>query len=71
MEKKFVDKARIELREDELRKNQSLAIFRDWLSKHPFLSGVRQGEATLVQTFLKNFEMTRQPFICSIISSFR
>lgn len=44
MEKKFIEKARIELREDESRKYQSLAQFRDWLSKHPFLSSVRQGK---------------------------
>jgi hypothetical protein len=53
MEKKFVDKARTELREDELRKNQSLSQFRDWLKRHPFLNGVRQGEPTFVQTFCK------------------
>jgi hypothetical protein len=44
MDKKFVEKARNELREDDFRKSQSLEQFRDWLSKHPFLSGVRQGE---------------------------
>lgn len=44
MDQKFIDKAKLELREDEFRKSQSLAQFRDWLSKHPFLSGVRQGE---------------------------
>jgi hypothetical protein len=45
MDKKFIEKARIELREDEFRKNQSLEQFRDWISKHPFLSCVRQGES--------------------------
>lgn len=43
MDQKFIDKARIELREDELRKSQSLAQFREWLSKHPVLKDVRQG----------------------------
>lgn len=44
MDQKFIDKAKIELREDEYRKSQSLSQFREWLCKHPFLSGVRQGE---------------------------
>lgn len=44
MDSKFIEKARVELREDELRKRQSLAQFRDWLSKHPFLKDVRQGD---------------------------
>jgi hypothetical protein len=45
MDQKFIDKARDELREDDLRKSQALAQFREWLGKHPFLSNVRQGEA--------------------------
>lgn len=44
MDQKFIDKARDELGETELRRTQSLAQFREWLAKHPFLSGVRQGE---------------------------
>lgn len=44
MDKKFIEKAKNELREDEIRKVQSLTQFREWLTKHPFLSGVRQGE---------------------------
>lgn len=43
MDKKFIEKARDELREDDSRRAQSLVQFRDWLSKHPFLQGVRQG----------------------------
>lgn len=44
MDQMFIDKARIELGETELRKAQSLALFREWLAKHPFLSCIRQGE---------------------------
>lgn len=43
MDQKFIEIAAKELREDELRKQQSLAQFRDCLSKHPFLKHVRQG----------------------------
>lgn len=46
MDQLFVDKARIELGETEARRVQSLAQFREWLAKHPFLSCVRQGEET-------------------------
>lgn len=40
----FIEKAKSELRETDTRKTQSLEQFRDWLSKHPFLKDVRQGE---------------------------
>lgn len=43
MDQKFIDIAKNELREDDLRKSQSLAQFRDWISKHSFLQNVRQG----------------------------
>lgn len=43
MDQKFIEIAKNELREDDLRKTQSLAQFREWISKHPFLSEVRQG----------------------------
>lgn len=43
MEQKYIDQAKEELREDDLRRSQSLVQFREWLAKHPFLSGVRQG----------------------------
>lgn len=44
MDKKFVEKAKNELREDESRKEQSLKQFRERIEKHPFLSNCRQGE---------------------------
>lgn len=47
MDQKFIDIAKNELREDDLRKSQSLAQFRDWISKHPFLSEVRQGKTSV------------------------
>lgn len=43
MDKKFIEKARVELREDDLRKSQALAQMRDWLAKHPYLKEIRQG----------------------------
>lgn len=32
-----------EIREDDTRKEQSLAQFREWLAKHPFIVKCRQG----------------------------
>lgn len=49
MDKKFIEIARAELREDDLRKQQSLDQFRNYLSKHPFLQEVRQGSSTTQQ----------------------
>lgn len=43
MDKFFVEKAFVELREDETRKAQSLLQLREWISKHPVLHKVRQG----------------------------
>jgi hypothetical protein len=43
MDQKFTDKAASELGETEVKRTQSLAQFREWLSKHPFLSEARQG----------------------------
>jgi hypothetical protein len=44
MDSKLVEKALLELREDDSRRDQSLQQFREWLAKHPFLSQVRQGK---------------------------
>lgn len=44
MDKFFIEKAENELRETESRKTQSLAQFREWINKHPYLKGVRQGK---------------------------
>lgn len=43
MDPKFIEKARTELREDDARKAQALEQMRDWINKHPFLNGIRQG----------------------------
>jgi hypothetical protein len=43
MDQKFVEKAFVDLREDEARRVQSLEQFREWLEKHPFLKNARQG----------------------------
>lgn len=49
MDKKFVEKALIELGEDESKRVQSLVQFREWLAKHPFLSSVRQGKKLIIK----------------------
>lgn len=41
---KFVEKAKLELREDEKRKEQALEHFREWIQKHPYIKNVRQGK---------------------------
>lgn len=43
MDRKFVEIARNELGETDLKRSQSLAQFREWLAKHPFLKNIRQG----------------------------
>lgn len=43
MDKKFVEIAKNELGETDLKRSQSLAQFREWLAKHPFLKNIRQG----------------------------
>ncbi|CRL05182.1 CLUMA_CG018229, isoform A [Clunio marinus] len=53
LSKFYIDKAKSELREDETRKSQSLAQFREWISKHPFLSEARKDESYLLQ-FLRS-----------------
>lgn len=40
---KFVQKARLELREEENRKKQALEHFREWIKKHPYIKEIRQG----------------------------
>lgn len=44
MDKTFIDKAKIELGEDETKRVQCIAQLRDWISKTPFLKDVRQGQ---------------------------
>lgn len=44
MNKEIIEKSNFEQVNTELRKSQSLALFREWLSKHPFLSGAPQGQ---------------------------
>lgn len=38
------EKAKIEVREDETRKQQSLEQFREWIAKHPFIKNCRTGK---------------------------
>ena len=49
MDQKFIEKAKVELGEDELKKSQALEQFRDYIAKHPFCSDVPTGE---VKSFL-------------------
>lgn len=44
LSEKFLEKARVELREDEKRKEQALEHFREWINKHPYIRSIRQGE---------------------------
>jgi len=46
LDEKFLEIAKVELRETENRKQQSLQHFREWISKHSFIKKVRQGERT-------------------------
>lgn len=39
-----LEKARLEIREDENRKQQSLQQFKDWIAKHPFIKRCSTGE---------------------------
>jgi hypothetical protein len=49
----FVEKARIELGEDENRKKQCIEQFRKWLKKHPFIKAGDFGiHATFNVTYL-------------------
>lgn len=44
MDQKFVDKAKNELGEDDLKKMQSLQQFREFISKHHYLNEAPQGD---------------------------
>jgi len=44
LSEKYLEMAKLDLREDEARKQQALQQFRDWLKKHPFIRSVRQGK---------------------------
>lgn len=48
---KFKEIAKLELREDEQRKQQALAHFREWLNKHPYIRKVRQGKRVDLNKF--------------------
>jgi hypothetical protein len=48
MDQKFVEMAKIELREDESRKAQALQQFNDWIDKHPFIVSGRRDENFLL-----------------------
>ena len=49
--KKLVEENKAAIREDEPRKQQALEQFRDWLSKHPFISNTRQGKKSITERF--------------------
>lgn len=54
LSEKILERARTELREEDFRKSQSLAQFREWLSKHPFIKKCRQGLLKQVPCYLHN-----------------
>jgi hypothetical protein len=41
---KIVEQNKVDIRETELRKCQTLEQFREWLKKHPFIKSCRQGK---------------------------
>jgi hypothetical protein len=49
LEEKFIQKARVELREEENRKKQALEHFREWIKKHPYIKQIRQDDIFLLQ----------------------
>lgn len=64
MDPKFIEIAKDELREDDLRKQQALAQFNEFLDKHPFLVKVRRGKVRISEKIyiyvkLRNFEFYR------------
>lgn len=59
MDQKFIDMAKTDLGEDETKRTQALAHFREWLSKHPFLSHVRQGSRKF-----ETFSLLINNFVC-------
>lgn len=46
----YNDKARIELRETDVRKDQSLEQFREWLKKHPFIKNYQPGKKKITKS---------------------
>lgn len=40
---KFLEKAKLELCENEKRKEQALEHFREWIQKHQYIRSIRQG----------------------------
>lgn len=49
MDPKFLEIARKELREDDLRKEQALVQFNEFLDKHPFFVKVRRGKEIKIE----------------------
>lgn len=64
---KYIDKARNELREDDIRKEQALKHFREWISKHPFIKNIRQGnnkDLWFVEVVLKRIFDSQMTYFC-------
>ncbi|CAG9807647.1 unnamed protein product [Chironomus riparius] len=62
---KLVEQNKVLIRENELRKNQALEQFRNWLKKHPFIKNCRQDDGFLLM-FLRtrkySFDDTAKTF---------
>lgn len=58
---KFVQKARLELREEENRKKQALEHFREWIKKHPYIKQIRQGRRLFYFITKSNLDFLMPP----------
>ena len=67
---KFVQKARLELREEENRKKQALEHFREWIRKHPYIKQIRQGTFITKpkSKFILQFAICRRHFSSSVLA---
>lgn len=65
LSEKFLEKARVELREDEKRKEQALEHFREWINKHPYIKDIRQDDIFLLQ-----FLRTRKYMMDKVFNTF-
>lgn len=72
---KFVEKAKLELREDEKRKEQALEHFREWIQKHPYIKNVRQGKSWITAESMspcwQQFESPNLRNLCKFMQAAR
>lgn len=51
----ILEREKNELREDDARREQSLAQFREWISKHPFINDVKTGKKIIFNRWKLKF----------------